>query len=61
MSPKLLTITPKKLIRILKNKGFIIDHQTGSHISMSHPDYSNRFAVIPFHRGNIRKGTLMST
>ena len=59
MCPKLPIISSKKLIQALKRGGFVIDHQTGSHLSMSHPKDPNRFAVIPVHTKDIAKGTLM--
>ena len=37
-----------------------MDHQTGSHLSMSHPQEPHRFAVIPIHAKDITRGTLMS-
>jgi len=60
MAAKLPVITPRKLIKALQKVGFVIDHQTGSHLSMSHPDFPERFAVIPIHKKDIKKGTLMS-
>ena len=60
MSPKLPIVSSKELIQALKRGGFVIDHQTGSHLSMSHPQEPNRFAVIPMHTKDLAKGTLMS-
>jgi len=48
------------LIKALHKAGFVIDHQTGSHLSMSHPDFAQCFAVIPVHNRDLRKGTLKS-
>ena len=60
MGAKLPVISSRKLIQALKRRGFVIDHQTGSHLSMSHPEEPNRFAVIPVHAKDINRGTLMS-
>jgi len=57
--PKLPSITPKKVIKKLKNLGFIQDHITGSHVIMYHPKTQKR-AVVPYHLKDIRKGTLLS-
>lgn len=54
---KLPSITPRKLIKILSKMGFVIDHQTGSHVTMRHPITRCR-AVIPYHNKDIPKGTL---
>ena len=56
MSPKLPAITPRKIIRALQRAGFFIHHQTGSHITLKHPD--GRRAVVPFHRKDLKKSTL---
>lgn len=56
--PKLPAIKPKELIRRLEKIGFIIDHQTGSHIVMYSPADHNR-AVIPIHLKELPKGTLL--
>lgn len=60
MSPKLPVITSKQLVQALRKAGFVIDHQTGSHLSLSHPDSPTRFAVIPMYNKDLRKGTLKS-
>ncbi|NQU05303.1 MAG: type II toxin-antitoxin system HicA family toxin [Calditrichaeota bacterium] len=58
MSPKLPVITSKQLIRALKRAGFIIDHQKGSHVYLSHPDTSARTVPVPYHNVDLKKGTL---
>ena len=57
--PKLPTITSKKLIRIIKELGFQLDHSTGSHFIFYHP-MTKRRAVIPCHIKDLPKGTLMN-
>lgn len=53
-------ITPKKLLKILKKKGFYIHHQVGSHIVLkSHADESKR-VTLPMHNKDLRPGTLSS-
>jgi len=46
--PKLPGIIPKKLVKILKEIGFGLDHTSGSHFVFYHPKTKKR-AVIPFH------------
>ncbi|MCX6641256.1 MAG: type II toxin-antitoxin system HicA family toxin [bacterium] len=60
MSPKLPVITSKQLVRVLKRGGFLVDHQTGSHLFMSHPDSPYRVVPIPMHTRDLAKGTLSS-
>lgn len=56
---KLPVLTPKKLIKILKSKGFEIDHATGSHFIFRHPKTSKR-VTVPFKARDLAKGTIMS-
>lgn len=57
--PKLSSFSPKKLIKILKEFGFKLDHPTGSHFIFYNPQTKKR-AVIPYHLKDLPKGTLMS-
>lgn len=56
---KLPSLTPKKVIKILEKRGFLLDHSSGSHRVYYHPDKRKRITV-PFHRRDIPKGTLMT-
>lgn len=57
--PKLPSLTPKKLIKILKNFGFQLDHSTGSHFIFYNQKTKKR-AVVPYHTKDLPKGTIMS-
>jgi len=57
--PKLLLLTPQKLIKTLKALGFQLDHSTGSHYIFYNPETKKR-TVVPFHRKDLPKGTLIS-
>ncbi|MBU4299157.1 type II toxin-antitoxin system HicA family toxin [Patescibacteria group bacterium] len=57
--PKLPVITSKKLVKILKELGFKLDHTTGSHFIFYQPAVKRR-AVVPIHSKDLPKGTLMS-
>ncbi|HLD24423.1 hypothetical protein A2875_03990 [Candidatus Gottesmanbacteria bacterium RIFCSPHIGHO2_01_FULL_46_14] len=53
------TLSPRKLIKILRKVGFIKVRQEGSHIFFKHTD--GRTTVIPFHQGkDIGRGLLRS-
>ena len=56
--PKLPTLNAKKIIKILKEKGFILDRVKGSHHIYFHPETRKR-AVIPMHKKELPKGTLI--
>ena len=57
--PKLPVLTPKDVIRILEQRGFILDRVKGSHYIYRHPASGLR-AVVPFHRRDLPQGTLLS-
>jgi predicted RNA binding protein YcfA (HicA-like mRNA interferase family) len=56
--PKLPSLTPKKVISILKKKGFVLDRSKGSHQIYYHPETKRR-AVVPLHKKDLPKGTLL--
>lgn len=57
--PKLASVTPSKLIKILKSLGFQLDHSTGSHFIFYHSETKKR-AVVSYHTKDLPKGTIMS-
>ncbi len=56
---KLPNITSKELVKILKSLGFQLDHSTGSHFVFYNPKNKRR-VVVPYHKKDLPKGTLMS-
>ncbi len=56
---KLPIITPQKLIKVLENFGFQLDHSTGSHFIFYRSKDKKR-VVVPNHIKDLPKGTLMS-
>jgi len=55
--PKIPSLSPEKLIKILEKKGFILDRTKGSHRIYYHPVLKRR-VVVPFHKKDLPKGTL---
>ncbi|HEY93192.1 MAG TPA: type II toxin-antitoxin system HicA family toxin [Dehalococcoidia bacterium] len=49
----------KEVISILQKVGYYIDHTTGSHHIMRHPDRHHRIPV-PHHAKDIKRGVLHS-
>ncbi|MGB9903556.1 MAG: type II toxin-antitoxin system HicA family toxin [Desulfotomaculales bacterium] len=56
---KLSALKAKEVISALEKLGFQVDHVTGSHYILRHPD--GRRAVVPYH-GNrdVKQGVLLS-
>jgi len=55
---KLPSLTSQKVIKILERKGFVLDRAKGSHRIYYHSG-SKRRVVIPYHRKDLPKGTLI--
>ena len=60
MSPRLPRVTGKEVVAALKRAGFVVVREkSGSHIFLSHPDDTTRYATVAIHSGkNIPVGTL---
>ena len=56
--PNFPTLTPEDIIKILKQKGFVLDRTKGSHQIYYHP-LTKRRVVVPFHKKDLPKGTLL--
>jgi predicted RNA binding protein YcfA (HicA-like mRNA interferase family) len=50
------TFSGKDVVNALRRKGFVVDHQRGSHIFM-HNLEKNISVIVPLHK-EIKKGTL---
>lgn len=57
--PKLPCLTSKKVLKLLRQNGFQLDHKTGSHFIFYHPETKKR-ATVPYHSKDLPKGTLLS-
>ncbi len=51
--------TAKELVRVLKQRGFVLDRSRGSHQIFMLPDGSSR-VIVPMHNRDIPKGTFYS-
>jgi predicted RNA binding protein YcfA (HicA-like mRNA interferase family) len=56
--PKLPSLTPYKIIKILEKKGFVLDRAKGSHHIYYNPE-TRRRVVVPLHKRDLPKGTLL--
>jgi predicted RNA binding protein YcfA (HicA-like mRNA interferase family) len=55
--PKLPVISGIKLTKILSKLGYVIDHQTGSHLILRNKKPPHRRLTVPNHK-ELSKGTL---
>jgi len=53
---RLPSYTSKDLLRVFRRLGFVVDHQTGSHAVLRHPD--GRRTVIAVHARDLKRGTV---
>jgi predicted RNA binding protein YcfA (HicA-like mRNA interferase family) len=56
--PKVPSLTPQQLTKILEQRGYILDRSKGSHRIYIHQG-TNKRVVVPFHRKDMPKGTLL--
>ena len=55
--PRLPAVRPRKLIKVLKNKGFVLDRVKGSHHILKRGDIS---VTVPFHNRDLGRGLTKS-
>jgi predicted RNA binding protein YcfA (HicA-like mRNA interferase family) len=53
------SLTPKDIVRILKQKGFVLDRSRGSHQVWLQP-VSQKRVIVPMHVKDLPMGTLFS-
>jgi predicted RNA binding protein YcfA (HicA-like mRNA interferase family) len=51
------SLTPKELIKILEQHGFVLKRIHGSHHYFYHPQ-SKKITVVPVHNKDMKRGTL---
>jgi predicted RNA binding protein YcfA (HicA-like mRNA interferase family) len=56
---KLPSLTSRDVVQILEKNGFVLDHSSGSH-RVYYNQESKRRVVVPFHRKDLPKGTLLT-
>ncbi len=56
--PKLPSLTPQKIIKVLEKKGFVLDRIKGSHRIYYHLETKRR-VVVPLHKRDLPRGTLL--
>lgn len=54
------SITPKKLLQLLKLRGFFVSRQSGSHMILHHNKDKIKRITLPMHNKDLKPGTLAS-
>lgn len=54
------SITSKNLLKLLKNKGFYITRQSGSHMILHNNLDNTKRVTLPIHNKDLKPGTLLS-
>lgn len=57
--PKLPAMTPREIIKLLEDRGFVLDRVKGSHHIYLQAETGLR-AVVPMHKKDLPRGTMMS-
>ena len=57
--PKLPVLSGKDVISALRKVGYLVDHQTGSHIILRQDAEPHRRLTVPNHK-EVAKGTLLA-
>jgi predicted RNA binding protein YcfA (HicA-like mRNA interferase family) len=52
-------MTVREVLRLLRNDGWFVCDQGGSHVQLKHPVKKGR-VTVPNHNGDLKKGTLHS-
>jgi predicted RNA binding protein YcfA (HicA-like mRNA interferase family) len=52
-------MTVREVLKLLRDDGWSVYEQNGSHVQLKHPVKKGR-VTVPNHRGDIKKGTLHS-
>jgi len=53
--PRFPTVTPRQVISALEKAGFVVDHQTGSHVILWRKQDEQR-VVVPWHNRDLGRG-----
>jgi len=49
MSPRVPILKPREVLRALQKAGFVIHHQSGSHVQLKHPEKPQLRVTVPRH------------
>jgi predicted RNA binding protein YcfA (HicA-like mRNA interferase family) len=55
--PKLPVVSGREVVKVLSKVGYLLDHQTGSHMVLRQEEAPHRRITVPNHK-ELAKGTL---
>jgi predicted RNA binding protein YcfA (HicA-like mRNA interferase family) len=50
----------REVVSALERAGFFVHHSTGSHVQLKHRDHLELRVTVPYHTGDVPRGTLRS-
>jgi predicted RNA binding protein YcfA (HicA-like mRNA interferase family) len=53
-------VRPRQVIRALERAGFFVHNTRGSHYFLRHPEKPGILVTVPYHRRDLKRGTLRS-
>ncbi len=57
---RLPALKPKRILQAFKRAGFVVHHVRGSHYYLKHPDKPGLLITLPYHKKDLKRGTLQS-
>jgi len=60
LSPSLPVLKAREVVTALERAGFFIHHSTGSHVQLKHREHPELRITVPYHSGDVPRGTLRS-
>jgi predicted RNA binding protein YcfA (HicA-like mRNA interferase family) len=60
MSRRLPSLKPREVLQALRRAGFFVHHASGNHYVLKHPDNPAKRVTLPYHRHDLKRGTLLS-
>ena len=60
MSPALPVLKAREVVTALERAGFFIHHSSGSHVQLKHREHPELRITVPYHSGDVPRGTLRS-
>lgn len=60
MSRRLPSLKPREVLQGLRRAGFFVHHVSGSHYVLKDPDNPARRVTLPYHRNELKRGTLLA-
>jgi predicted RNA binding protein YcfA (HicA-like mRNA interferase family) len=60
LSPALPVLKAREVVTALERAGFFVHHSIGNHVQLKHRDRPELRVTVPYHTGDVPRGTLRS-